>query len=83
MLTQFGRSLGGQFVGHPGGNEITYKIRFTADDPLTDGLSGFTVTSEQYYLLIDPVVNVLAVTEIDGGELHWLKGVKMPVSVSK
>jgi hypothetical protein len=71
--------LGGQFVGHPGGNLVTYTVRFHANDPLVDGLDEITITSEQYYLLIDPAVKVLASTSIDGDHMDWIKGVQMPV----
>lgn len=72
--------LGGQFVGHPGGNEVSYPVHFLDNDPLVAGLADFTVVSEQYYLLIDPAVKVLATCTIDGAEQHWLKGVPMPVA---
>lgn len=72
--------LGGQFVGHPGGNEIKYTVRFCGGDPLVKGLKAISVTSEQYYLLTDPAVKVLAYCRIDGGNMYWLKGVKMPVA---
>jgi uncharacterized protein len=72
--------LGGQFVGHLGGNNVTYTIKFLGNDPLVDGLEDITITSEQYYLLIDPAVKVLAVTHIDGGSMDWVSGVQMPVA---
>ena len=72
--------LGGQFVGHPGGNEIKYTVRFCDNDPLVKGLKNVRVTSEQYYLLIDPAVKVLATSRTHGGEMSWLKGVDMPVA---
>lgn len=72
--------LGGQFVGHPGGEQVSYDIHFVGDDPLVMGLADFTVTSEQYYLLIDPAVHVLATTHIDGAEFPWLAGVEMPIA---
>lgn len=72
--------LGGQFVGHPGGNGVAYWVRFLGNDPLVDGLQDFMVTSEQYYLLIDPAVKVLATASIDGGETCWVTGVQMPVA---
>ncbi len=71
--------LGGQFVGHPGGNDVTYSVRFLGNDPLVDGLEDITVTSEQYYLLIDPAIKVLATAYIDGDNMNWLSGVQMPV----
>jgi type 1 glutamine amidotransferase len=72
--------LGGQFVAHPGGEGITHTIRFLGNDPLVNGLSDLTVTSEQYYMLIDPAVKVLATTRIDGGPMSWVAGVEMPAA---
>ncbi len=72
--------LGGQFVAHPGGNNTEYRVNFQANDPITEGLIDFSVTSEQYYLLIDPAVKILATTLIDGAELYWLKNTVMPVA---
>lgn len=72
--------LGGQFVGHPGGSEIEYQVHFLANDPLVEGLEDVTVVSEQYYLLIDPAVKVLATSRIHGGEMDWVAGVQMPVA---
>jgi uncharacterized protein len=71
--------LGGQFVGHLGGDRIRYPVAFERDDPLVADLDDFTVVSEQYYLLIDPAVKVLATSPIDGGGKDWIKGVSMPV----
>lgn len=75
--------LGGQFVGHPGGNHIRYPVRFLNNDPLVKGLNNITVVSEQYYLLVDPAVKVLANSPIHGGELPWLKGTVMPMAWKK
>lgn len=72
--------LGGQFVAHPGGSEMQYEIHFLGNDPLTDGLPDLSVTTEQYYLLVDPAVKVLATTSIQGGEMNWVKGIEMPVA---
>jgi type 1 glutamine amidotransferase len=72
--------LGGQFVGHPGGDRIPYTIRFSGNDPLVEGLEDLKVVSEQYYLLIDPAVKVIASTSIDGAEYGWLSGVEMPIA---
>lgn len=54
--------IGGQFVAHPGGAEVTYPVKFLGNDPLVEGLADVSVTSEQYYLLVDPAVKVLATT---------------------
>ncbi|MBR7092248.1 MAG: ThuA domain-containing protein [Clostridia bacterium] len=55
---------GAQFVAHPGGGQTTYTVCMRPDcpDPLTDGIGDFEVTSEQYYLHVDPAVRVLATT---------------------
>jgi type 1 glutamine amidotransferase len=72
--------LGGQFVAHPGEADVTYTVRFLGNDPLVEGLQDVTVTSEQYYLLVDPAVKVLASTQVQGGPLEWTAGVEMPVA---
>ena len=43
-------------------------------------LPAFEVVSEQYYLLIDPAVRVLAETTIVGEGMPWLAGTRMPVA---
>lgn len=54
---------GSQWVAHPG-NSVTYdvRIRRASDSPLIRGMRDFQVTSEQYYIHVDPAVNVLATT---------------------
>src|SRR5437764_13825912 len=54
---------GGQWVAHPGNDGTRYSVRVTdRDHPITRGISDFDVTSEQYYLHVDPAVKVLAAT---------------------
>jgi len=53
---------GGQWVAHPGNDGVTYKVRITGDHWITQGMPDFDVTSEQYYLHVDPSNTVLAVT---------------------
>lgn len=54
---------GGNWVAHPGGNAVEHVIQIRASSsPLTDGLSDFKVCTEQYYLHVDPAVEVLATT---------------------
>src|SRR5512137_3153034 len=54
---------GGTWVSHPGGagNEYDVNIR-NSTSPITKGISDFHVKSEQYYLHVDPSVEVLAST---------------------
>jgi type 1 glutamine amidotransferase len=71
--------VGGQFVAHPGG-KIEYEVNIVNyDDPITKGLSDFKITTEQYYMLVDPGVEVLATTTFSGEHAPWVKGVVMPV----
>ena len=48
-------------------------------DPITRGLADFTMHSEQYYMLIDPGIEVLATTTFSGQAMPEIKGVVMPV----
>ena len=61
--TEYQFLLGGQFVAHPGGDDVEYDVEITRPDhPITRGLSDFRVRSEQYYLHVDPSIEVLATT---------------------
>lgn len=56
---------GGQWLAHPGGSDARYTIDIAtagAGDPIMAGLSSFDIVSEQYYLAVDPAVEVLATT---------------------
>ena len=72
--------VGGQWVAHPG-NVIPYTVQITQADPITEGLADFEITSEQYYLHVDPGNEVLATTTFSGdyGDAPWLAGTVMPV----
>ena len=71
--------VGGQWVAHPGG-VIPYRVNIiNHDDPITKGLSDFDMNSEQYYMQVDPVVEVLATTTFSGQYAPWIKGAVMPV----
>lgn len=72
---------GGQWVAHPGDNNVRYWVRFTGEHEITTGLADFEVVSEQYYLHTDPGNQVLAYTEfphpgIDGP--HVANACQMP-----
>lgn len=55
---------GSQWVAHPGNNNVTYTVHVIDSEKsfITDGIKDFEVTSEQYYIHVDPAVNVLANT---------------------
>ncbi|MHC4948221.1 MAG: ThuA domain-containing protein [Planctomycetota bacterium] len=72
--------VGGQFVAHPEG-AVDFEVRLVArDHPVTRGLADFAVRTEQYYLHVDPVNEVLADTVIDGRLAPEVAGVRMPVA---
>ena len=71
--------VGGSWAAHPG-NILDYTVNITKrDDPIMKGLSDFTMHSEQYYMLVDPGVEVLATTTFSGEPMPAIKGVVMPV----
>ncbi len=78
---------GSQWVAHPGNSNVTYRvyIKKSSDSPLVKGMDDFDVTSEQYYIHVDPAVNVLATTAlptVDG--YHAANGrVEIPVVYTK
>lgn len=62
VLWQF--MTGANWVSHPGGDGIDYEVKIAnSSSPLNEGLSDFMVKSEQYYLHVDPAIEVLATTE--------------------
>ena len=70
---------GGQWVSHPG-NVVDYTVDVVkGDDPIMQGIKSFPYTSEQYYMHVDPGVEVLATTTFSGEHASWIKGVVMPV----
>jgi len=83
--TEWQFMTGGQFVAHPGNDGVTHRISFTGKHWITDGLIDYDVTSEQYYMHVDPANTVLATTRfpiadgphVPNGEVHmpavWTK----------
>lgn len=70
---------GSTFASHPG-DIITYQVDpLRNDDPVMAGIVSFPHTSEQYYLHVDPSVEVLATTTFSGEHAYWKKGVAIPV----
>jgi hypothetical protein len=76
---------GANLVQHPGGI-VDYEVNITQHDhPIMEGLSDFTMHSEQYFMHINPANNVLATTTFSGdyAGFYWIKGVVMPVVFTK
>lgn len=77
--TEYQFMTGGQWVAHPG-NIIDYRVNVTKpDDAVMQGIGDFAYHSEQYYMHVDPAVEILATTTFDGSHCEWAKGVVMPV----
>lgn len=77
---------GGQWVAHPGNDGVTYTVNIrNSSSLLTAGIGDFDVSSEQYYLHVDPAVEVLATTRfpIVSGPHSLNKAVDMPVIWTK
>jgi type 1 glutamine amidotransferase len=61
--TEYQYMVGGQWVAHPGGDGVTYTVHIDGEpSPITEGIRDFEVTSEQYYMHVDPGNTVLATT---------------------
>jgi len=77
---------GGQWVSHPGGDGVDYTVTITGKNhPLMEGLEDFPVSSEHYYLHIDPAIEVLATTRFPLINYYNIsnKQVDMPVVWTK
>ncbi|MCB0748616.1 MAG: ThuA domain-containing protein [Ignavibacteriae bacterium] len=71
--------VGGQWVAHPGG-KVKYEVNIVNTvDPITKGLSDFEMNSEQYFMHVDPSIEVLATTKFNGENASWIDGTVMPV----
>lgn len=77
---------GGQWVAHPGNDNVKYTVEIKqSSSPIVQGIEDFTVESEQYYLHVDPAVEVLATTRfpVADGPHRFNKAVDMPVVWTK
>ena len=86
MNTDWQFMTGGQWVAHPGNDGLEYMVNIVSNtSPLVAGIGDFVVKSEQYYLHVDPAVEVLATTRfpIAPGPHSLNKPVDMPVVWTK
>ena len=62
--TEWQFMTGSQWVAHPGNDGTDYRVNIVkaSSSPITDCIDDFDVCSEQYYIHVDPAVNVLATT---------------------
>jgi type 1 glutamine amidotransferase len=64
------------FAAHPG-DVISYTVDpVRTADPVMAGIASFVHTSEQYYMPVDPAVEVLATTTFSGEHAFWKRGVQ-------
>ena len=84
--TEWQFMCGGNWVAHPGNDKTPYKVNIKHNSsPITFGIKDFDVASEQYYLHVDPAVEVLATTRfpVANGPHITNKSVDMPVVWTK
>ena len=84
--TEWQFMTGGQWVSHPGGDGVEYMVNICkGSSPITEGLSDFLVSSEHYYLHIDPAIEILATTRFPSVVYYNIsnKPVDMPVVWTK
>lgn len=72
------------WVAHPGDMAARYRVTVTRPhDPVMRGIADFDYQSEQYYMLYDPSVEILATTSFSGEHDPAARGVTMPVVVKR
>jgi type 1 glutamine amidotransferase len=84
--TEWQFMTGGQWVAHPGNDGVKYRVKMgPAKSAVTEGMADFDVSSEQYYMHVDPAVKVLATTRFPTADgPHTGNGpVDMPVVWTK
>lgn len=84
--TEWQFMTGGQWVSHPGGDGVEYTVNICkGSSPIVEGLEDFPVSSEHYYLHIDPAIEVLATTRFPSIHYYHIsnKPVDMPVAWTK
>ncbi|BBI31640.1 ThuA domain-containing protein [Cohnella abietis] len=77
---------GGQWIAHPGNDKTEYTVNIkSSSSVLVAGIEDFTVSTEQYYLHLDPANEVLATTRfpVAQGPHSTNKTVDMPVVWTK
>jgi len=77
---------GANWVSHPGGMvDYTVNVTHNSSSPIVEGIEDFTVFSEQYYLHIDPMIEVLATTRFPNVNYYYAsnKCCDMPVVWTK
>jgi type 1 glutamine amidotransferase len=72
------RLVGGQFLAHPDGF-VDYEIRVVSDHPIVAGIDRVALHTEQYWVMTDPLNEVLATTTLPHGpDTPWQADVTVP-----
>jgi len=79
--TSYQFMIGGQWVSHPG-NKVKFEVEILKDE-LTKGVNNFEVETEQYYMHIDPNIDIIAQSRFTGDPYPWIENVVMPVAWKK
>lgn len=79
--TDYQFMTGGQWVEHPGGM-TDFKVNIV-ENQFTQGIEDFEIYSEQYYIHVDPNIEILAKTTFDGKTYPWIDNIVMPVAWKK
>lgn len=83
MDTEWQFMTGGQWVSHPGGDGVPYTVNIRrGSSPLVEGLDDFPVCSEQYYVHVDPAVEVLATTRFDSVPYYHVSNTAVDIPVA-
>jgi uncharacterized protein len=62
--TEWQFMTGGQWVAHPGNDGVKYRVKIgPTKNAITQDIADFDISSEQYYMHVDPAVKVLATTK--------------------
>tara|TARA_B100000242_G_C43054696_1_gene493313 strand:+ start:2382 stop:3095 length:714 start_codon:yes stop_codon:yes gene_type:complete len=79
--TNYQFMIGGQFVSHPG-NKVKFEVEILKDE-LTIGVNNFEVETEQYYMHVDPNIDIIAQSRFTNHPHSWIENVIMPVAWKK
>jgi type 1 glutamine amidotransferase len=80
--TEWQFMTGGQWVSHPGGDDVEYMVNIkNSSSGITYGINDFKVKSEQYYVHVDPCIEVLATTRFPTVKWYHSSNRKVDVPV--
>jgi len=77
---------GGQWVAHPGSDKTKHTVNIkNSSSEIINGIKDFDISSEQYYLHVDPAVEVLATTRFPTANGYHIlnKAFDMPYAWTK